>query len=226
MDPNLIKFHAVDKDILPPPYPAVRALPEWLKQMAGDVVVPETRGTMHTVKQCPPFLDAMMSGYILPLCGDVHFSMSDGGELTFDCPNGDTSVETHHPAQVAGSPWGDSPVVKFLNPWIVVTPAGYSTLFVPPMNHEPIPFRILAGVVDTDAFYAPINFPAVCEMKRGSDCVLRRATPLVQAIPFKRDQWQSGVGHADAARLEEFSRDISHSHHVYREQYHQKKVFG
>jgi hypothetical protein len=226
MDAPLIQFHAIEKDYLPAPYPAARALPDWLKQMAGGVQVPGMRGTMHTVKQCPPFLDAMMSGYILPLCGDVHFSMNESSGLTFDCPNGDTAIETHHAAQVAGSPWAQAMVIKFMNPWVVVTPAGYSTLFVAPLNQEPIPFRILAGVVDTDTFYQPVNFPAVCEMARGSSCVLRRNTPLVQAIPFKRENWQSQIGHADAQRLEDFSRDISQSHHVYREQYHQKKSFG
>jgi hypothetical protein len=226
MDAQLIQFHAIEKDILPAPYPAIRALPDWLKQMAGGAQVPGMRGTMHTVKQCPPFLDAMMGGYILPLSGDVHFSLNETGELTFDCPNGDNSVETHHPAQVAGSPWAEAAVIKFMNPWIVVTPAGYSTLFLPPMNQEPIPFRILAGIVETDTFYQPVNFPAVCEMKPGSSTVLRRNTPLVQAIPFKRDQWGSRIHHADAERLEAFSREITQSHHVYREQYHQRKTFG
>ncbi|HEX4123896.1 MAG TPA: hypothetical protein VHY37_04155 [Tepidisphaeraceae bacterium] len=226
MNAPLIQFHALEKDILPAPYPAVQALPEWFKELAGGVVVPGTRGTMHTVKQCPPFLDAMMSGYVLPLCGEVHFELGADGQLSIDCPNGDTSVESHHPAQVAGSPWADLPVIKFINPWIVVTPPGYSTLFVPPMNHEPIPFRVLAGVVDTDAFYAPVNFPAVCQMARGSRCVLTRGTPIVQAIPFKRESWQSQIAHADAAQLERVSREMTHSHHVYREQDHRKKTFG
>jgi hypothetical protein len=136
------------------------------------------------------------------------------------------SVETHHPAQVAGSPWENAAVIKFINPWIVVTPAGYSTLFVAPLNSEAIPFRVLAGVVDTDSFYAPVNFPAVCELGRGGSCLLKRGTPLVQAIPFKREQWRSEIGRADADRLEKLSREMTHSHHVYREQHHQKKAFG
>jgi hypothetical protein len=94
------------------------------------------------------------------------------------------------------------------------------------MNHEPIPFRVLAGIVDTDTFYAPVNFPAVCQMSHGSRCVLPRAAPIVQAIPFKREEWRSEIAHADAARLEDFSREMTHSHHVYREQFHQKKAFG
>jgi hypothetical protein len=225
MEIPLIQFHAVEKDWIPAPYPALNAVPDWYKALNGKVQLPGVRGTLHTVKHCPPFLDAMSAGYIIPLCGDVHFALDSAGQLTFDCPNGDTTIETHHPLQVSGSPWADAPVIKFVNPWIIVTPPGYSTLFLPPLNQAEIPFKILAGVVDTDTFYSKVNFPAVCLVARGSTCVLKRETPLVQVVPFKREAWQSQVGHADAQRLRESARDISHSHHVYREQFHRKKAF-
>ena len=226
MDEPLIQFHAIEKDWLPAPYPAIRGLPDWFKDLAGTVKLPDMRGGMHTVKQCPPFLDALAAGYIIPLCGDVHFVLDPAGQLTFDCPNGDTSIETHHPAQVAGSPWGDAPVIKFMNPWIVITPPGYSTLFVPPMNQEPMPFNVLSGIVDTDTFYAEVHFPAVCLMARGSTCTVKRQTPLIQAIPFRRETWRSEVGHADAERQGEFTRGMSHNHHIYREQFQRRKSFG
>jgi hypothetical protein len=226
MTDNSIEFHAIEKDWIPAPYPAGKALPEWYRNLEGDVHLPGVPGTLHTVKQCPPFLDAMASGYIIPLCGDVNFAMDEAGKLTLECPNGDTNVETHHPAQVAGSPWGDAPVIKFLNPWIIVTPPGYSTLFLPPLNQEANAFRVLAGVVDTDTFYSQVNFPAVCLMERRSTFVMKRQTPLAQVIPFKREAWRAQIGHADARRLAEYTRSISHSHHVYREQYHQRKAFG
>jgi hypothetical protein len=225
MEPKLIQFHAIEKDWAPAPYPAIKALPDWLKDLAGTIQLPGVRGNLRTVKQCPPFLDAMTGGYIIPLCGDVRFAMSEAGELTFECPNGDTSIETHHLAQVAGSPWDNAPVVKFMNPWVIVTPPGYSTLFLPPLNRESIPFNILAGVVDTDSFYSPVNFPAACLMQRGSKCTLLRSTPLVQVIPFKREEWHSQIWHADARRLAEFDRQFAHSHHVYREQSHHRKSF-
>jgi hypothetical protein len=226
MSENTIEFHAIEKDLIPAPYPAIKALPDWYKNLAGDVEPAGVQGTMHTIKQCPPFLDAMSAGYIIPLCGDVNFATDDAGKLTFDCPNGDTTVETHHPDQAAGSPWGDLPVIKFMNPWIVVTPPGYSTLFLPALNRADIPFRILSGVVDTDGFYSQVNFPAACMMQRGSTFAMKRQTPLMQAIPFKREEWRAQVGHADARRVAEFGRSISHNHHVYREEFHRRKSFG
>jgi hypothetical protein len=226
MSDNVIEFHAVEKDWIPAPFLASRALPQWFRDQPGDVELPEAAGTMHTVKQCPPFLDAMTTGYIIPLAGDVNFTRDQSGALAFDCPDGDTTIELHHPAQLAGSPWADSPVIKFINPWIIVTPPGYSTLYLPPLNHEPNGFQILAGVVDTDTFYAHVNFPAVCLLPRGSNLTLKRGTPLVQVIPFKRETWRHETGHADARRLVDFTRQISHNHHVYREEYQQRKTFG
>jgi hypothetical protein len=225
MDDQLIEFHAIEKDWIPAPYPAVKNLPDWYKTLARDVELPGVRGTLHTLKQCPPFLDAMSIGYIIPLSGDANFEMDNAGQLKFDCPNGDASIELHHPAQVAGSPWGQRSVIKFMNPWIIVTPPGYSTLFVPPMNHQEISFHVLAGVVDTDRFYSQINFPAVCLMERGTKCTLKRGTPLMQVIPFKRETWRHEIGHADAQRVAASVRSISHSHHVYREQAWQRKSF-
>jgi hypothetical protein len=225
MNDNVIEFHAVEKDWIPAPFAASKGLPQWYRELAGDVQLPGVAGTMHTVKQCPPFLDAMSAGYIIPLSGDVNFARDEAGVLTFECPNGDASVELHHPAQVAGSPWGDLPVIKFINPWVVVTPAGYSTLFLPPVNREFGPFEILAGVVDTDTLYTQVNFPAVCRMEKGLKFSMKRGMPLVQVIPFKRETWRAEVGHADARRLAEFTRRISHSHHVYREEFYQRKTF-
>jgi hypothetical protein len=225
MDDNLIQFHAVEKDWAPEPIPATKALPDWYRNLAGKVQVPGTRGTVHTAKQCLPLLDAMTSGYVLPLSGDVHFTLDESGQLTWECPNGDIHIERHNSAQVLGSPWADLPVIKFANPWVIVTPPGYSVLFVPPLNHEPIPFRVLSGLVDTDTFYEQVNFPSVCMMARGTSCVLKRGTPLAQVIPIKREPWRSQIGHADAQKLREMRHSMMHNHHVYRELYHHKKAF-
>jgi hypothetical protein len=225
MPEQLIQFHAIDKDWLPAPYPAARALPEWYKNLPADVQAPDLRGNLGTVKQCRPFQDAMALGYIIPLSGDVHFTMDEEGKLTFDCPNGDVSIETHHPGPVMGSDWEKTPLVKFINPWVVTTPPGYSTLFLPPLNRPGVPFEVVAGVVETDTFYAEVHLPAACLMQPGTTCVLKRATPLVQAIPFKREDWGHEVSHADAEQLAETALRIAHSRHLYREEYRQGKNY-
>jgi hypothetical protein len=224
MPENFIEFHAINKEWYPAPYPAVKSLPEWYKNLPADVSLPGMPD-LGTAKQCRPFLDAMAFGYIIPLSGDVHFSTDAEGKVAFDCPNGDVSMETHLGAQVDGSPWDKGPVVKFINPWLVVTPPGYSTLFAPPLNRAPIPFNIFTGVVETDTFYAEIHFPAACLLPPGTGCSLPRGMPLVQAIPFKREDWRHETTHADARRLEETRLAMAHSRHLYREEHRQPKKY-
>ncbi|MGO8919827.1 MAG: hypothetical protein ACLQJR_28340 [Stellaceae bacterium] len=58
-------------DRLPRPVLARSALPEWLRRMPA-AAFSETHGQeVRTVKQCPPFVDAMAYGFIMPLACDV-----------------------------------------------------------------------------------------------------------------------------------------------------------
>ena len=52
---------------LPRPVPARAALPEWLRVMADRERSPLHGQEVRTVKQCPPFIDAMCYGFIMPL---------------------------------------------------------------------------------------------------------------------------------------------------------------
>ena len=84
---------------------------------------------------------------------------------------------------------------KILNPWIITTPPGYSTLFVPPLNNSDDRFSIIAGIVDTDTFKNEINFPIVINGDKYEilDTIIERGTPYVQCIPFKRDAWKMEI---------------------------------
>jgi hypothetical protein len=84
----------------------------------------------------------------------------------------------------------EHPYPKWMNPWSIKTPKGYSTLFIPPA-HNPNPwFVALEGFVDTDKYNAPVNFPFVLK-NPGAECLIPAGTPIVQAIPIKRDEWIS-----------------------------------
>jgi hypothetical protein len=74
---------------------------------------------------------------------------------------------------------------KFHNPWTIITPPGWSCLFVPPMNRLKPVFEVFSGIVDTDVYKAPVNVPFLPRAADG-DYTLERGTPLVQVIPFKR----------------------------------------
>jgi hypothetical protein len=54
-------------DLLPRPLPARAVLPDWLRAMAPRVPSPVHQRSIRTVKQCPPFVDAMSHGFMMLL---------------------------------------------------------------------------------------------------------------------------------------------------------------
>ena len=57
--------------ILPQPIPAVLGLPDWFKSMPSQAFNPSMGIADHTVKKCPPFIDAMTYGFLISLAADL-----------------------------------------------------------------------------------------------------------------------------------------------------------
>jgi hypothetical protein len=84
---------------------------------------------------------------------------------------------------------------KIMNDFGIQTPPGYSTLFVPILNMPNNPLIAFSGVVDTDTYNVPVNFPFF--LKKGFVGKIPAGTPIVQVIPFKREDWQNEVTDPD-----------------------------
>ena len=67
------------QDVLPRPISGRQGLPDWQKTMPSEAHSALLGQEVRTVKQCPPFLDAMGGGWMMPLLCDV--TVQDG--LTF-----------------------------------------------------------------------------------------------------------------------------------------------
>lgn len=177
-----------DRGVIAEPVPAKSILPDWFRKLAPvdkDHVTATDNGL--TVKRCMPFLDAMQSGWIIPLAATVRLEIKDGGNtVTAGWEFDRVMVSNHFPHQVKGNPREGRPPCKFHNYWTIVTPPGWSCLFVPPLNRPSPVFEALAGVVDTDQYRSLINFPFIAHGADGVH-VLEKGTPLVQVIPFRRD---------------------------------------
>ena len=181
-------------DLLPRPLPARSALPDWLRRMPASAFS-ETHGQeVRTVKQCPPFVDAMAYGFIMPLACDV-VVRDRTFSWNWDLPP--LSVEAHPrsplsfhvPAQVTGTPFHDAgrAVVKFNSFWTIELEPGYSLFATHPVNRADLPFRLLTGLVDADRFnQVGILFPAVW-IDPGFTGVLRAGTPVAQCFAVARD---------------------------------------
>ena len=195
--------------ILPRPFVAKRGLPEWLKRMAATAPSADVDGEIRTVKQCPPFIDAMGFGFMVPLAADIRVQ---GGRFEWDWELGPSSVggytrsplSFHLAEQLAGAPIADadSAAIKFTNYWTIETPPGYGLLVTHPFNREDLPFRTLSGLVDTDRYKnGCIQFPALW-LDADFAGVLARGTPIAQCVPVPRDALSLVFGEltGDAAR--------------------------
>jgi hypothetical protein len=194
--PHRIRFLCDPKDegVIAPPVPAKGYLPDWFRRLpaVSEDQLSKT-DTGLTVKRCMPFLDAMTTGWIIPLAATVRMEISDDGAKVeagwdFDRP----MVSNHGAHQVRGNPWGDRPPRKFHNYWTIVTPPGWSCLFINPMNRPNGIFEVISGVVDTDTYRSVIHFPFFATGPDGLH-VIERGSPMVQVIPFRRDAAEIGA---------------------------------
>jgi hypothetical protein len=175
--------------------PARSALPEWLRAMA-----PRAESVVHgreirTVKQCPPFVDAMRHGFMLVLPCDV--TVAPGMQFSWNWPLPELGVPGHPhaplsfhvPEQIAGSPLarGTRSALKFNSFWTIELEDGWSLLAMHPVNRDDLPFRTVTGIVDADRFNdVGINFPAVWLDEEFSG-VLPKGLPIAQCCVVPRE---------------------------------------
>lgn len=184
--------------ILPRPVPAVQGIPDWFKAMPAKAFSAVMQTERMTVKKCPPFIDAMTYGFLIPLVTDLHIE-NETFTWELDFPSGAITsyarspLDFHDNAQVIGTPLFDEDgfIIKFNNFWTIETPPGYTLLVTHPINRYDLPFTTLTGLVDTDLYKESfINFPAQWRNPQFQG-VLPRGTPVAQCLPVKRDLWSS-----------------------------------
>ena len=176
-----------DEGIIAEPLPAKSVIPAWFRRLPGiDRSQVSAMNDGMTVKRCMPFLDAMSAGWIIPLAVPVRLEITEGGRTVEAGWDFDLEMVSNHSSfQLAGNPYEPHPPMKFHNYWTICTPPGWSCLFVPPINRPNGIFEVLGGVVDTDKYRSPVNFPFVATAPDGV-YTLTKGTPLAQVIPFRR----------------------------------------
>lgn len=185
-----IKFYSDRPDLdLLKPIPASRVIPEWYRKMPGVI------GGVDTIKKCIPFLDAFTSGYIIPLPMDVIYHNESKQFVTQSSMKINSDhMKTQTEFIQLPEEYDDQPH-KWMNNWLIKTPKGYSTLFIHPANREDLPFKSIMGIVDTDKHPVLINFPFF--IKKDFNGIIPAGTPMIQAIPFKREEWSSVINDTD-----------------------------
>lgn len=197
-DPGL-EFIAPDglSGSIPEPTPLKKHIPDWFKKIPAFRERDASGFPALTAKKCLPLVDAMSLGWVIPLQADLHVITNDDCSIINakpreGCPI--SVVERHSWGQVSSEKWTGykQDPLKFINHWIIKTKPGWSCLFQALPNVLQQDFMCLSGVVDTDRYHNMINFPAVW-LKANADVTLPAGTPLVQVIPFKRNEMKAVI---------------------------------
>jgi hypothetical protein len=190
------------------PKPATSFVPDWYKNMdsyMSSEKKPTGDGmTSATIKRCMPVFDVITHGYIITTYTDIFVSQKEQ-------PNAEGNLEVvpwyewpsfgpiqFHPIEQAPThpAKNGAPYPKLINPWGITTPPGYSTMFMAPV-HRSNTFTILPGVVDTDTYTAPVNFPMVLTDVK-FEGLIPAGTPIAQIVPFQRESWTMELGKDEA----------------------------
>lgn len=241
MNPLKISFiPAVDNqnNLLLPPEPAVRHMPKWYKNLAkfdmsnSDITLdPQnnlgTDGAQVSTKMCMPFFDATTAGYLYLLENDLHVSLDENGKpsLSWD---GDVMLVDKRPIIDIVVPDNCHPIhYGWRMNWYYQTPPGYSVLITHPMNRYDLPFYVQSGIVESDIWGLPVFIAFF--LKRNFQGTIPKGTPIMQIIPFKRDNWELEVIDTEEERdkhelMAENRRSMLYGY--YKKTAWRKKIFG
>jgi len=197
-----IEFSSPLKGFIPEPQPALRFVPEEYKKMSRYVGLRSDDN--KTVKMCVPFLDSYTTGYIIPFPTDINcFYDQEKQKMNFEI-NSNMPTQFSHLFNVSGhnnhqisnelrsNKRSIEAVFKFINSWHIKTPKGYSCIFTTPFNHN-FPFELIDGIVDTDSHPLSVNLPFYWTLDVSQTFIIQKGSPMVQIIPFKRDDWSSNI---------------------------------
>jgi len=165
------------------PRPAKHFIPQWFKDIPSSAPM--------TVKGCPSFPDYFSMGYVLPMWTDLKLSFSKKDEWSSLTPSENFKIDAHLNSQFIDyvkpnflGVEGEA-VFKFICPWRIITPKGWSVLQLPLFYNFNKEFSALPGVIDTDIHHE-INQQVLYHGSK-EEIDIKRGTPLVLYVPFKRE---------------------------------------
>lgn len=198
--------------VFPEPKHASKCIPEYYRDLKPEKM--KGNPNSSTAKRCIPYMEAITAGYMIPLWVDMYVVAEDGNvDISFpEAMPMIQAIGTHDYEQLEKHPLSNTTygknISKFINPWTIQTPPGVSCLFTSPLNHFESRLKIIDGIVDTDTYYAPVNFPFVWTGGDG-EFFIEKGTPLVHVIPFVRyDFNKSKVGIVDNKRLDKVQNKL------------------
>lgn len=193
-------------ELFPEPVPAFKEIPTWFKKVMPFYENDDTPmdGVQRlTVKRCVAFLDMLSSGYIIKAPFDIYIDTTNGQKI-FQIPKAlegfsnlgiKPMISAHDMKQVEGYPIDKDQYIEHIfriNPiWVAKGSSGVSALFIQPQHHEVSPLYAIAAVIDIDGY--PSDGLLSFLVKKDFKGYIYRGTPLVQVIPFVRQDFVSEI---------------------------------
>ena len=224
---KLIKFipYTSDDQYLPSievPKPSVNFIPEWWKKQ--DLKAGTEMFNDLSFKACVPFLDSLISGYMIYTHQDIVVSQDNKGNPVLSWPIGPDPAVIRSVYQNLPVPAGHSDS-HFA--WKITfgfeLPKKYSILITHPLNRFDLPFTTVSGIVDEGV---PWGGTFTFWIKENFEGVIPKGTPIAQMIPFKGENWKS----EKADYLIEYAKIKAHDRMTiisgyYKKFIHRKKKF-
>ena len=193
--------------VLPRPFPAVEGLPDWFKALPQKAFNAVLQDDSQTVKRCPPFIDAMTYGFMMPLPCDLKVeTASSPGISTCRSTTPAISIRSpisfHDASQVAGTPFYRRRPLRHQVPQFLDHRVAARLFAAVHASGEPrraaVHHRSPAWSTPIPIATVNVHFPAHWH-DLDFNGVLPKGTPVAQCIPVKRESW--------AARFETLSHE-------------------
>jgi hypothetical protein len=190
---KLIRFFTEkQKEKLGTPKPTKQTIPQWYKHAESTFTEKDGSETAG-LKKCMPYVDAMMSGYVLTVPVDIHVTKNKKGgiELAYDETVLGQFIH-ERPAALGRTmprPPGFAPNhLAYKSHWGWSVPKGFSVLVTHPFNRVELPFHTVTALMDSDEFFASGNIPFF--IREDFEGVIEAGTPIAQLLPVKREDWK------------------------------------
>jgi len=187
-------FSSKEHENLGQPVPAKLFLPKWYQK--SESTFKDEQGVEHPgLKKCVPFLDAMLSGYMLVTPVDIFVSRNEDQSLKISWNSPEVfsdfiAERTKSLGEHMPRPAGHLPNhLAFKGFWGFKLPRGWSALVVHPLNRHDLPFTSTSGIMDADNYSTSGNIPFF--IKEDFVGMIPAGTPFAQLIPIKRAAWSS-----------------------------------
>lgn len=222
--PGSIEF-ICDPELLgriPAPERASRFIPDWFRGLGRKLDRSDSEdGPSLTIRACLPVADVFSLGFVLPLPFDLDIHVPEDRaaiETSWASDLPFAPIVPHHPGQIGApkAPFESAMPLKFINPWRIKVPEGYSVLFTQPLSRPELPFTCFSGLVDCDRFDTTVNIPFLWSGPIGHHR-LEAGTPMAQCIPLHRNTMiKDHVSRASTAQ--ELEEQASANHRKYHEE--------